>query len=524
MRIRFARNGPAISEHVGIEQIRGRRSRPVVKGGAEDAIGQFQWRGSPRPDRLEPAGPRLGNERVFGNAHGFRHRRRRPRGRAALDDRLGENRETHDGVGDHQRGQRQLRTQRRASQVENPVRPDVGEIGGGDVAEDDRAHCGIPGEPRADHADVDAISGGPEEIPTVSERIGRERHYVLSLGEQIRKVMRQVIGNGDRDQGEGEALCHFQRRTAWRQHAHDGAHGEIGAEKHSPERHEPDRPGDERVQLAGARQQGNHLTLEFGPFRRGQQPVVENRRQHEQDEGDHRGRCPLVDQQTGAEGPQRQSASAGKVPDARFGRGEAGKYAEENAEHLAALDPGLHTEHGHAGPSEQRIKHGKPSDVGGHGGARKHEFGPGKDEQQRDGGPDSKRLGIRPAQDEIAAGDGSVESVDRFENGLPWIDQRPEIPDEGGENREPDPPDDPHQRRCDVLIGILASAEPGDNGQDEEADGDEFEKTQDNRMRDKSAQRVCREIDARIAPRAGCRAHQQADDDEGRGDGGRCAQ
>src|SRR5258708_39556207 len=144
--------------------------------------------------------------------------------------------------------------------------------------------------------------------------------------------------------------------------------------------------------------------------------------------------------------------------DARFGWGDAGKYAEENAELLAALHPGLNAERGHAGPSEQRIKHGKPRDVGGHGGAGNHELDPGKDEQQRDGRPDSENLGIGPAQDEIAASDGSVESFAPVEDGPPWIDQRPEIPDEGGENREPDPPDDPHQRRRDILIGILASA------------------------------------------------------------------
>ena len=70
------------------------------------------------------------------------------------------------------------------------VSPHVGEIDGGDVAENNRARCGIPGEPRADDGDVDAISGRAKEIPAVSERIRCERHDVLSLGQQVYEVMR----------------------------------------------------------------------------------------------------------------------------------------------------------------------------------------------------------------------------------------------------------------------------------------------------------------------------------------------
>ena len=91
LRLRVTANRPAIGEHIGMEQIRRRRSRAVVKSRAHHPIGQFQHRGMPRPDRLQTAGPRLGKERVFGNAERLRRHRRRLRGRAVLDNRFRQN-------------------------------------------------------------------------------------------------------------------------------------------------------------------------------------------------------------------------------------------------------------------------------------------------------------------------------------------------------------------------------------------------------------------------------------------------
>src|SRR6266852_3829050 len=68
MGISFAATGPAVGEHIGIEQIRGSRARAVVEGRTHRAIGQFQSRGMPGPDRLQTAGRKLGNEGVLGNA------------------------------------------------------------------------------------------------------------------------------------------------------------------------------------------------------------------------------------------------------------------------------------------------------------------------------------------------------------------------------------------------------------------------------------------------------------------------
>ena len=41
-----------------------------------------------------------------------------------------------------------------------------------------RAKRRVPGEARADHRDVNAVSRGPEEIPAKPERIGEERNDV----------------------------------------------------------------------------------------------------------------------------------------------------------------------------------------------------------------------------------------------------------------------------------------------------------------------------------------------------------
>ena len=66
-----------------------------------------------------------------------------------------------------------------------------------------------------------------------------------------------------------------------------------------------------------------------------------------------------------------------------------------------------------------------------------------------------------------AVGQDPIDPVGPIEQAAPRVDQCPQIADESGKNRQPDPPDDPHQGRRDVAIGILASAKSGGHGQDE---------------------------------------------------------
>jgi hypothetical protein len=83
----------------------------------------------------------------------------------------------------------------------------------------------------------------------------------------------------------------------------------------------------------------------------------------------------------------------------------------------------------------------------------------------------------------------------------------------------PTPPDDPHQRRGNVAIGILASAKSGGHGQNEYAGGYELEQRQENRMGEPSPERMSQEIDARIAARTRRMTGKEPDDDKRQDDG-----
>ncbi len=90
--------------------------------------------------------------------------------------------------------------------------------------------------------------------------------------------MREVIGDGDRDQSEGKVPRYCPRRVEGCHLAHDGAYDHIGAEEQSPERNETDSPDDDGFKLPKTGQHSEELALDLRPFRRAQQPVIENSR------------------------------------------------------------------------------------------------------------------------------------------------------------------------------------------------------------------------------------------------------
>ena len=56
----------------------------------------------------------------------------------------------------------------------------------------------------SDDRDIDTVRRGAEQVPTESERVGRERNDVLALDQKEREIVREVIADRDRNEGEGE--------------------------------------------------------------------------------------------------------------------------------------------------------------------------------------------------------------------------------------------------------------------------------------------------------------------------------
>src|SRR5260370_7436148 len=137
------------------------------------------------------------------------------------------------------------------------------------------------------------------------------------------------MGDGDWEQSEGKVPRYCPRRVEGCHDAHDGAYDHIGAEEQSPERNETDRPDNDGINFPKTGQHTEELALDLRPFRRVQQPVIENTRQHEKDESDHRGGGLLVGEEARSEGPYRQSIFAGATLYAPSGRPKPTKYTQD---------------------------------------------------------------------------------------------------------------------------------------------------------------------------------------------------
>ena len=130
-----------------------------------------------------------------------------------------------------------------------------------------------------------------------------------------------------------------------------------------------------------------------------------------------------------------------------------------------------------------------------------------------------KRGGDRERQAARKAGIG--------EQRPPGVDQRPHIADEGRDDGEPDPPDDPDRSRGEVLHGMLVAEEAGRHHQGEQQNRGEPEQKKHNRVRRETARRVAQKIEPRIGARPGDVAQEDPDHHEGesnRGSGARQVQ
>jgi hypothetical protein len=249
----------------------------------------------------------------------------------------------------------------------------VGEVDRKDVAHDDRSDGGVPREARADQADVDAVARGPEEIPAESERVGQQRNDVLSLGQQVTQVVREMVGDRDRHQGEGEDARDLPRRPAsGNDPAHERAHRDVSAEEQQPERAEPDGPDHDRHGFAQAWHESDDAAFERDPFRRGEHAVVENGGENQQHESGHRGRDSPAVREPRAIGAEEQPMPSRSG----FDRSEAGEDAEDDGEELAVAQPCFAPVDRHASPREDGIADHQPCDVRRQGRAGVDELGP----------------------------------------------------------------------------------------------------------------------------------------------------
>src|ERR1051325_10469280 len=127
-----------------------------------------------------------------------------PRGRT-----LGEDPEAQHGVGDHERHHRDLARGCGSRATEKPQRLDVREHYGDDVSRHDEDHRAVPEDVRAHRAEVDLVAGGAEKIPAEAERVRSERDHELPRRHEKRKVVREMVGDGDGHEREDERARRF---------------------------------------------------------------------------------------------------------------------------------------------------------------------------------------------------------------------------------------------------------------------------------------------------------------------------
>ena len=210
IRARTVVSAPAIGEHVGVEEVDGTHAGAVVEGGAENAIGQLLPGGLAGADGLQHAASGLRDDRITRHADLVYQFERLCRC-AALRNRLGENAQAHEGIDHHQRSKRHLRAQRSRARVQHRHRLDMGQIDRRHMAQEDGRHGRVPGKARIHDRDIDTVRCGAEQVPTKSERVGRERNDVLALDQQKREIVREVIADRDGNEGEGEIAREHER-------------------------------------------------------------------------------------------------------------------------------------------------------------------------------------------------------------------------------------------------------------------------------------------------------------------------
>ena len=378
------------------------------------------------------------------------------------------------------------------------------------MARDDGDHGRIPGKACAGERDVDAIAGRADEVPAAAERVRQEGDDVLALHEQEHQVVRDMVADGDGDEREGEALRHLERAGLARRHpAHDGADASEGAEEQEPECNEADAPDQQGTLLAEARQTRAQGVFDERPFARADEPVVKHARQQQQHERHHRHGDRAALEQATTERAQQQAALL------CLGRRKAGEGGKHQREHLAMPQPGVAAIDEHARPGEQRIGERQGGDVRRRRCVGVDELDPGEGQQQQARGPHAQRRRIGQAEARLAgAPKPPIEPSRAVERGGPWVDEGPQVAGKRRDVGKAHPPDDPHQGRGDVAIGVLIAEEAGQDRHPEQAEHGKPQRQDHGRMAGEAAERRGEQVDLRAGAGQRRAAHEDAEHDE----------
>jgi hypothetical protein len=194
-------------------------------------------------------------------------------------------------------------------------------------------------------------------------------------------------------------------------------------------------------------------------------------------------------------------------------RGEPAEGGEVDGEELPSREPHVGAEDGHRDPRERRVAEHREGQGPGDLALAPRELHRGEGHEGEDGRRDapSGRVGrAGPA--------GRAARADQVVHGGPRVDERPEVSDEGGQIREPDPPENPDRDRRDVLEGLLHAEEPGRDQQDEHGEGAEAERPPRCRAGQHPAGNPAAELDG-PTDRRGAPAHEPRHQEERQANG-----
>ena len=132
--------------------------------------------------------------------------------------------------------------------------------------DDDRDDGRVPHRAGAHDPDVRPVARGAEEIPAEAEGIRREPDQELALDQEIREVVRQVIRDGDRHQGEHEEPGHGARRELIVAHpGHPAGECHVYEPEEERERDEPERADEREPRVAERRRARRRGALRRSP-------------------------------------------------------------------------------------------------------------------------------------------------------------------------------------------------------------------------------------------------------------------
>src|SRR5436190_829426 len=111
-----------------------------------------------------------------------------------------------------------------------------------DMPDDDSSDRDVPLQERPNESDVRSIGRGPDQVPAEAEWIGEQWNNDLPAVEEVGEIMRDMIGDRDREQAEDKPSAKNECPTPLAPGA--GRHGlacrQVHHTKHRDEQYEAD--------------------------------------------------------------------------------------------------------------------------------------------------------------------------------------------------------------------------------------------------------------------------------------------